>query len=312
MDIRFWGVRGSLATPLSNEKLHEKLAAAIDMALKSDLKQGDDISAFIDGLQWKNKRTVGGDTSCIEVRAGETILVLDAGTGIRPLGQKLCQTIKEGPINANVLISHTHWDHISGIPFFAPAFRPGSRITFYIPEPRMEYSIRNQQDFEYFPVPLSPSFGFAQIPRGNPFYIDDIEIECIPLNHPGGSYGFRIKHEGKILVYATDSEYKDLSSDAVKPFTDFFQNADLLVFDAQYTISENIEKEDWGHSNIFTGIDMAIAAGVKNMVFTHHDPMSDDSVLADILYRAREYIKISQPDIDLRLFMAYEGLKMKI
>lgn len=312
MDIRFWGVRGSLATPLSNVNLHEKLAAAIDVALKSGLKEGDDISAFLDGLPWKMKRTAGGDTSCIEIRAGETILILDAGTGLRPLGQELSQRIKDGPIHANILISHTHWDHISGIPFFTPAFRPGSRIQLYIPDPRMEYSIRNQQDFEYFPVPLSPAFEFVRIDRGEPFDINDIGIECMPLNHPGGSYGFRIVYQGKILVYATDSEYKDLSADAIKPFTKFFENADLLVFDAQYTISENVEKEDWGHSNIFTGIDMAIAAGVKNMVFTHHDPMSNDSVLADILYRAREYIKISQPEIDLRLFMAYEGLKMKL
>ncbi len=114
------------------------------------------------------------------------------------------------------------------------------------------------------------------------------------------------------MVYATDSEYKDLSKDALKPFTRFFQGADLLIFDAQYTMLENIEKEDWGHSNIFTGVDMALEAGVKRIVFTHHEPTYDDQKLWRMLERAREYLKINHKRRKLELHLAHEGLTIAL
>lgn len=312
MDIRFWGVRGSIATPLSNTELRQKLTAAVEQAVLAGIKHIHEVPAFIDQLSWTVRKTTGGNTSCIQIQAGNTCIILDAGTGIRQLGYHLCQINKKFPVTAHILLSHTHWDHISGIPFFVPVFRPDSQLTVYVPETKMEESLRKQQLFEFFPVPLSPHYRFEYLENKSSFSIDDVEINIMPLNHPGGSYGYRITYQDKIVIYASDSEYKDLTVQALKPFTDFFSNADLLIFDAQYSISENIEKEDWGHSNILTGIDMALASGVKNMAFTHHDPVSKDEELIDVLSKAREYIKISQPEVDFNLFLAYEGLTIKL
>lgn len=132
------------------------------------------------------------------------------------------------------------------------------------------------------------------------------------LNHPGSSYAYRITHNNKTIVYATDSEYKDLSVKALKPFTDFFHGADLLIYDAQFTFLESIEKEDWGHSNALIGVDMAILSSVKRLAFIHHDPTYDDKELWDMLEMANEYLNIHGPNTELQLYLAVEGLNITI
>ena len=137
-------------------------------------------------------------------------------------------------------------------------------------------------------------------------------VETIPLNHPGGCYGYRVTHGGKTVVFATDSEYKDPSSETLKPYVDFFKNADAVIFDAQYSMEENVEKEDWGHSNMFTGIDMAVEAGVKKLFFTHHDPENGDRGLWDNLEQARKYLAVQGADSDLTPELAVEGPYIEI
>ncbi|RLA94695.1 MAG: MBL fold metallo-hydrolase [Deltaproteobacteria bacterium] len=312
MNICFWGVRGSIATPLTNRELAAKLEEALRMGLQVGLKDDSQVSDFIESLPWYVRRTAGGDTSCVEIHAGEKILIMDAGTGIRPLGMKLTKESKGRPMEINILLSHTHWDHICGIPFFVPAFNPNNTLTIYGPNPELENRLKYQQDFRFFPVPLASTFKFVQLSTKDHFNIGDVEIKTIPLKHPGGSFGYRITHNDKTIVYATDSEYKDLSADALKPFIDFFHNADLLIYDAQYTMVENVEKEDWGHSNMFTGIDMALEAGVKKLIFTHHDPTYDDRNLWELLQKAKEYHKINSTREDFQIYLAYEGLSFEV
>jgi phosphoribosyl 1,2-cyclic phosphodiesterase len=210
------------------------------------------------------------------------------------------------------LITHTHWDHISGIPFFTPAFMPDNSITFYSPDSGLEDRLKRQQNPEYFPVPLAPAYKFVYINEREQFQIGDVTVETYPLNHPGGCYSYRIEHDDKMIIYATDSEYQVLSADSLKPFTDFYHGADLLIFDAQYTMLENVEKENWGHSNVFTGIDMALGAGAKKIVFTHHEPAYDDEKLGEILHKAKEYLNVNQPEAGLQLYLASEGLSMTL
>ena len=317
MKIRFWGVRGSLATPLSNSGLKEKITASLELAVQAGLSDKSDVGRFFETLPPHVRLTAGGNTTCVEIQAGDTCLILDGGTGLRPLGIDLMQRAGGNPVQAHILISHTHWDHICGIPFFIPAFIPSNRVTVYGSHPDLENRIQNQQAYEIFPVPLSPAFRFVQLDRGKGlstarFTIGPVSIDTLPLNHPGGCYGYRVSHAGKTVVFATDSEYKDPSSEALKPYVDFFKDADAVIFDAQYSMEENVEKEDWGHSNMFTGIDMALEAGVKQLFFTHHEPANGDAQLWGNLEQAQKYLALQGPESDLRLKLAVEGPYVEI
>ncbi|MDY6792885.1 MAG: MBL fold metallo-hydrolase [Thermodesulfobacteriota bacterium] len=312
MYIRFWGVRGSIATPLTNAELEKKIKTAVKLAIKAGITDTVQVPDFLQKLPLHIRRTVGGDTACVEIQAGGKILILDAGTGFRRLGLDLIKRSGGNPIEAHILMTHTHWDHISGIPFFVPAFSAKNNLTFYSPFPGLKERLARQQNFEYFPAPLSQTFQFVRLNENASFHIGDIKIENIPLIHPGGIYSYRITHGNKTIVYATDSEYKKLSPNALKPFTDFFHGTDILIFDAQYTMLENVEKEDWGHSNVFTGIDMAIEAEVKKLVFIHHEPGYNDEKLYKIFLKAKEYVDINQPKVPLKLILASEGLSMTV
>ena len=312
MKIRFWGVRGSIATPLANAALLSKIEMALQLGLKAGLTDEMQVPDFIRNLPWHVRQTAGGDTACIQVEAGDKLIILDAGTGIRPLGIDLIRKSMGEPIEAHIFITHTHWDHINGIPFFSPAYNPKNKLIIYSAFPDIEKRIRGQQDPEYFPVPLASTFKFVNLDPKKTFSIGDVDINVKMLNHPGDSYGYRVTHNGKSMVYATDSEYKDLSVEAVKPFTRFFEGAEMLIFDAQYTMLENVEKEDWGHSNVFSGIDMALEAGVKRIVFTHHDPTYDDRKLWEIQQKAYEYLELFRSGKPLELVLAYEGLILSV
>ncbi len=312
MEVRFWGIRGSIATPLTNEQLRDKMEACLRRAVDAGLNRIEDVPAFFRALPWEIRATAGGDTACIEVRTDTTLLVLDAGTGFRRLGLDLLKRAEGQPMEVNILMTHTHWDHISGIPFFTPAFNPANKLTFFIPNTETEEAIRRQQSPEYFPVPLPKAFRFVTVDKETDYRIGDLAIDMIQLYHPGGSYGYRVRHNGKSIVYATDSEYKDLSAEGLKPYYRFFKNADLLMFDAQYTMLENVEKEDWGHSNVFSGIDLALDANVKRLAFIHHDPTYDDAKLAEIIQKAEEYRDIVQQGRKLELYLASEGLCIPI
>jgi len=312
MNIRFWGVRGSLATPLTNAGLISKIKTVLKTAVKEGLNDEEEIPHFIRRLPRDILLTAGGNTTCVEVQAGGKEFILDGGTGIRPLGLNLLKEAAGKPLEIHLFMSHTHWDHICGIPFFVPGFNPNNKIIVYGPHDDLEDRIRNQQKFEYFPVPLPPAFQFVHINEDDQFKIGDVEIKTAPLNHPGGSYGYRITYQGKSVVYATDSEYKEVSADALKPFTDFFHGADALIYDAQYTMVENIEKENWGHSNIFTGIDLALEADVKRLIFTHHEPTYDDKKLWGFLQKGREYLEINRSGKNLKVYLAFEGAYLNL
>ncbi len=244
MNIRFWGVRGSIASPLTNAELTARIEEILQLGVKSGLTHESQIPAFVKGLPRHIRQVIGGDTSCVEVRAGDNLLILDAGTGIRLLGLNLVRMSMGNPINAHIFLTHTHWDHISGLPFFIPGFNPNNKLTIYGASSGLKERLQGQQAPEYFPVPLLSTFKIVQLNGQEQFQIGALQIRTFRLNHPGDSYAYRITHGNKTIVYATDSEYKELSAKALKPFTDFFHNADILIYDAQFTLLENIEKED--------------------------------------------------------------------
>ncbi len=315
MNIHFWGVRGSIPTPLTNSELVSKIESALRKTIELGLTSISEVSEFVKGLPPHVGGTVGGDTACVEVRAGGDLLILDAGTGIRRLGLDLIRRYSPNIIKAHILLSHTHWDHICGFPFFAPANIPGNKITLYGAHGMLESRLRRQQESEYFPVSLdamAADIRFVQLDKYGRFNIGDVGVATFPLNHPGGCFAYRISHNGRTVVYATDSEYQDLTQSAMKAYFESLRAADILIFDAQYTMIESVEKENWGHSTAFVGIDIALEAGIKNLVFTHHEPTYDDEKLWRVFQESKRYLELQRGDRQLALHMAYEGLEMQV
>ncbi len=266
--IRFWGVRGSIPTP-GPSTVH-----------------------------------YGGNTSCVEINHRDKMIILDAGSGLRELGLDLMK--RQGPVKAGIFISHMHWDHIQGIPFFTPAFIPGNEFTFYgSQEPNKDLAtiIADQMDPTYFPVELrdmGATLNFQGLYEGQHDW-NGITLETLYLNHPGNALGYKFYFDQKTLVYISDNEpyhsYLNhqeenkeevlIGEDGTRKLIDFIKKSDLLIHDAQYTKDEYVSKVTWGHSPVDFTVNLAMEADVKHLVLFHHDPMHDDHKVDKILHEAR-------------------------
>jgi len=227
----------------------------------------------------------GGNTSCVEVECGNNTIILDAGTGIRLLGYEF---LKKRKRVAHIFISHVHWDHIQGFPFFNPAFVEGN--TFYLYGGRnvtttLEETLYGQMNYPNFPVLLKdlPSkIVFNDLDEGEVIKIgegEEVVVDNVRLNHPNGVYSYRIRYGGNSLVYATDTEH---TTEPDAKLIEFARNVDLLIYDAQYFPEEYSGKNGggskvgWGHSTMIEGANIAKLAGVKKLVLFHHDPLHTD------------------------------------
>ncbi len=316
MIVRFWGVRGSVPTPLGAQQLKEKITWALKRASHRDIMDERAAEHYVEGLPRHMKGTYGGNTSCVELHSEDTTIIFDAGSGIRLLGQHLMDgRFGQGAGTAHLFLSHTHWDHIQGFPFFLPAHVPGNRIIIHSPHSDVEKRLSMQQDPWYFPVPLDAMHAdieFVSLSEGQNVAIGHVNVTNIKLNHPGGSFGYRVRKQDASFVYATDTEFTNLSESDMEKYIDFFSQAKVLVFDSQYTLREALEKEDWGHSSSLTGVDMARDAGVKTLVLFHHEPTYDDNTLRDILQRTRKYAELQGIGQTCKVIMAYEGLELVV
>ena len=245
MRIKFWGVRGSTPTP-----------------------------------QIENLRC-GGNTPCVEFRSDAgSLLIVDCGSGLRMLGKALVEEFGDQPIRANVLISHYHWDHIQGLPFFIPLYRPSNEFHFHsyrLPGPSLEETLEGQMAYPYFPVDMNAMHArrrFTEIQESS-FHLDDFTIHARKVNHPQGCFSFRIENNNKAILYATDNEPGNAESD--RAVRELARGADMLIYDSQYMHEELLnEKKGWGHSSWEEGIRVCQEAGVKQLLLFHHDPDRHD------------------------------------
>lgn len=287
MKVRFWGTRGSIA------------------------KAGPSTVRF------------GGNTSCIEVRSNSgTLVVLDCGTGGHGLGQALMKS-ETLPMKGHILITHTHWDHIQGIPFFAPLFVSGNEWDIYAPQglgQSVQETLAGQMQYSYFPVKLEDlgaTIRYHDLVEGT-FKIDDITVQTHYMNHPGLTLGYRLEADGVSAVYACDHEpfsreyaqgqgamgEQDLHHVA------FLNQADLAIHDAQYTTVEYADKMGWGHTPISCAIDMCHKAGVRRLALTHHDPMRTDDDLDILVKEAR--LRLAELSSSMDVFAAAEGMVIEL
>ncbi|MBI2815313.1 MAG: MBL fold metallo-hydrolase [Acidobacteria bacterium] len=273
MKLRFWGVRGSTPTPVAENFRY------------------------------------GGNTSCVEVRSpkGE-IIILDCGTGFRSLGKQLLQEYGHRSIEAYVFLSHYHWDHIQGIPFFEPLYNPENCFYFHsFPGHRctVQQALEEQMSDPYFPVNMSVMEARRQFHNieNETISFKDAVLKTVPLNHPQGCVGFRIESGGSVIVYATDNEPGSAQHDSnVRRLA---EGADVLIYDAQYTPLEYVNfKKGWGHSTWREAVNIAKEAQVKQLVLFHHDPDHSDNFLETIVGEAQKFF----PNV----VAAWEGLEIDI
>ncbi len=316
MEVKFWGTRGSTPTALPAEAIKQKIRRALEGAAGLNLADEAVLKRYMERLPFDIWGTAGGNTPCLEIRAGGQLLILDAGSGLRLLGLDLMQKgFAKGHQRADILITHTHWDHIQGFPFFRPAFVPHNQLTFYSPFTDLAERLTQQQQPNFFPVPInymSATLEFNTLVENEWYQLGNFRVYALRLVHPGLTYGYRIEVDGSSLVWATDSEYKQVDRASTENYVEFFRNADLLVFDAQYSLSEVLDRPDWGHSSALMGAELAYRAGVKRLALAHHDPTSSDEKIWSDREQAEAYLRRRQTDQPCEVLVAYDGLSLEI
>lgn len=319
MRVYFWGTRGSLPASLTAAEVRSKVIAAIAAAGDRSFDGPDAIAEFVDGnLPFATRGTYGGNTACIQIcdfgESEDEYVICDAGTGLRDLGASLAPFRK--PEVFHLFISHLHWDHIQGFPFFTPAFIPGNRIHVYGCHADLEEAFVSQQRAPHFPVPfkaMQADIDFTMLRPETTYEIAGLTVQCLLQNHPGDSYGYSFTHGGKRIVYSTDSEHKREAQSPFYPFFDFIDGADLLIFDAQYRLLDAIGlKENWGHSNNIVGVELAVAGKVKRLCLFHNEHTCDDKTFDRFLADTRDYLKIYAPSSPLSIDLAYDGFEIEV
>lgn len=316
MRIRFWGTRGSLPTALNAGSVRAKVSSVID-------EMGGQIPAdkdtFIDGLPFHLRGTYGGESSCVEIETDhDEYVVCDMGSGARRLA--LAALGKHGPAapqTYNFFMSHLHWDHIMGMPFFVPAYIPGNKIRVHGCHEQLEFAFRRQQENPSFPVPFDV-FGadveFCLLEPEVTTEVAGLAVTPFKQLHAGDSYGYRFENEGKTAVYSTDSEHKLEDASETEYFVNFFQQADIVIFDAMYSLADSQSvKEDWGHSSNMVGVELCHIADAKRLAMFHHEPIFDDQKLDEILAETRRYEEIMRGEHNpLEVISAHDGMEIDL
>lgn len=295
ISVKFWGTRGSIPVSFSDAQLDDSIAAALAAAGPGDVGSEAAARAFLSRRDRAWPRRIGGDTTCVEfTNAGGGRVLVDLGSGARRLGAEMMAS--GGPARPiNVLMTHMHWDHLQGFPFFVPAFIPGTRMRIaggHGPE-ALKAAILDQFMSPYFPVPsdvIQADLEFFEIPVDRAFELEGFTVTPFLLNHGGGCYGYRFDYEGASVVFASDAQHEPENIRADYPYVQWAKGADALIFDAQYSFVELVlHKGDWGHSSGLVGVDLAHLAEVDRILLTHHDPASTDQMIDDLVTQTREY-----------------------
>jgi len=318
MRVRFWGTRGSMPVALTWRDLRDRLAQVLVAANGRKLDGIEKAAAFVEQeLDFALSHTFGGHSSCVEFETGsDQYFVCDMGSGARPFGAHVLARQSGRPATVNVFMSHMHWDHIMGFPFFGPAYVPGTKLRIYGCHSDLEHALRRQQEPPSFPVPfsqLSASIEFVPLAPGETREVGGVKVTPAPQFHSGDSFGFRFEREGRSFVYSTDSEHKLEDIRETQRIVAFFRGADLVIFDAMYSLADAVSvKEDWGHSSNVVGVELCQMAAVKKLALFHHEPANDDAAIERILKDARRLEELTRQALRLEVIAAYDGLELDL
>jgi phosphoribosyl 1,2-cyclic phosphodiesterase len=315
MRVRLWGVRGSIATPMTSPLLREKVRALLSEATPADLQSVATIDAYLD--RSAHSWTYGGNTSCVEVAFPDATFILDAGTGLRPLGLQLAADGRGADVNhqLHLLFTHFHWDHICGFPFFGPLYQPGRKLDVWSGRSDSERLLKIQMSDAHFPVKwemLKSVVTCHQLPEESATGVAGAEVRIMSLIHPDKAYGYRISRGGRTVCYLTDTEVSKNPSKVAEHYADFVRGADVVIVDAMYGFLEYHDKINFGHSTIFNFIDFFKDVELGELVIFHHDPMANDAAVAKLWHDARRYADLVAPTATWKLSAAREGQEWRL
>lgn len=311
MFIHFWGVRGSIPTPLTPQQIQSKIMAAIQRITPQDIESSESRAKFVSSLPSWIFGTAGGNSACVQIKSGKNELIFDAGSGIRVYGKSNLIPVDR---HFNLFFSHFHWDHIQGLPFFDFAYNPLSSFDIYSPKDNAKELLSQQMISPYYPVTFdsfTKNMNFNKIEPGKALQLGDTIINCCEMSHPDSSYSYSIQENNKKVVYATDVELKSKDFEDNPETEVVFKNADIVILDSQYTVEEAYRKENWGHSAFCYAIDFAVKWNIKKIYLFHHEPTYDDKKLHSILKAARWYAQyINHSEIEI--YLAKEDMEINI
>jgi len=315
--VRFWGTRGSLPVALTAADVRAKLLATLRAARGRSIAAEADLEAILASLPFAVAATYGGHSSCVELdTGGPDYFVCDMGSGLRPFGQAATARRNGVAQTFHIFMSHLHWDHIMGLPFFVPAFIPGNRVVIHGCHEELESALRRQQERPSFPVDFS-IFGakleFVRLEPGRTREIAGVAVTPMLQRHAGDSYGYRFESQGKVVVYSTDSEHPLAEAEHAERFVRYFGNADLVIFDAMYSLADAISvKADWGHSSNIVGVELCQMAGARHLCLFHHEPVFDDAAIDAVLAETRRLEEITRGATPLRVSAAFDGMEIAL
>lgn len=317
MRFKIWGSRGSIPSPLTPQELERKTEKYLQDFCKSPHYENKNIQDFLSDKKIGSGSSFGGNTTCVELM-GEKSLIIDGGSGLRLKGNELMAgPCGKGQGEVHIYMTHFHWDHVMGIPFFVPIFIPGNNIHFYSVNPNLEEAIKLVFTKPYFPVPfsaLASKIHFHQIPPRQSTNIAGFDVTPYKLDHPDPCWGVKVSSGGKNFSHVVDNEGKRVSRVDLGEDLPLYQDIDLMYFDSQYGFDDFLKKIDWGHSSAFIGMDIAFREKIKKVIFTHHDPMATDEQLSKMIKANKEYYEIQKSffDHEFEWAFAFDGLEISL
>ena len=320
MLVRFWGTRGSLPVAQRFDAIQAKIAKALVAAGGRSFADEAEAAAFAAAsLDFATYGAYGGATSCVEIEGADgAFMVCDMGSGLREFGLDSFRRVAGGhPPVYHFFLSHLHWDHIMGFPFFGPAFNPAATIVIHSGHADAETALRRQQEEISFPVPfvwLKAKFEFVVHTPGEAFEAAGMTVSLTNQHHSHDSYGYRFERGGKAVIYSTDSEHKadDMKSEAA--FEAFFAKADLVICDTMYSLDDTVSlKQDWGHSSNVVAVDLCHGGGARRLALFHHEPTYTDDDIQRMHRETIRYEELVRGDAPpLEVICAYDGLEVTL
>jgi phosphoribosyl 1,2-cyclic phosphodiesterase len=321
MQVKLWGVRGSLPRPETPEGLRSRIINILDAYEASD---STSVAEFTGQLVPHELGGYGGNTSCVQVFDKKDSLIIDCGSGMKDLGMQLMAgPAGKGQAEISILLTHFHWDHVIGLPFFVPIFIPGNKITFYGVQDNLEQCIREMFKKPFFPVNfdwLPSTIRFVKMEPRKTIKMHGFDVTPYQLDHPDPCWGYRIEKNGRAYAHCVDTEATRISRRELGADVGLYENAKLMVFDGQYTLVEVIEKVHWGHAVAGLGLDIAMREKIDHVVFVHHDPYATHAKIQSAIeqtrqfydLRVRECQSMGQAIHDVRWEFGFEGMILDV
>jgi phosphoribosyl 1,2-cyclic phosphodiesterase len=325
MKVKYWGVRGSIPSSPPPEQMANAVERILIDFFQTGHSQASQVKEYIQKNHVTKLGGFGTATTCAAVESDNGAqIIIDGGSGIRMLGEDLMKGLSaKGKGNIHIFLTHFHWDHMIGLPFFVPMFVAGNRINFYAVQDDLEELVKGVFRRPYFPVAfeaLPSSVHFHQLQPRKPIQIDDFSVTPYQLDHPDPCWGYRVECGKKSYAHCVDTEGTRITPEQLGPDLPLYQKADLMYFDAQYTLPELAEKSNWGHSAAQIGLDIAFRESIKKVIFAHHDPRSFNDHVEQLKSETTDYYRwrMKQAETnrqklpEVEWLYAYEGLIAEI